>query len=47
MYNFFYKIKTKNFIGMKFNNLKLIKTNIYVETPIHLSKFPKKINLHT
>ncbi len=39
----FLKIITKNFTGMEFNNLKLIKTNIYVESLIHLSTFPKKI----
>jgi hypothetical protein len=43
----FLTIKTKNFTGMEFNNLKLVKTNIYVESPIHLLTFPKKINLNT
>lgn len=40
MYKLERKKKTKNFIGMDFNNLKLMKTHIYVETPIHMSKFP-------
>ncbi len=45
MYKIFKQIKTKNFIGMEFNNLKLITTNLYVKSPIHLSTFPKKNQL--
>lgn len=47
MYKIFKQIKTKNFIGMELDNFKLIKTNIYLESPIHLSTFPNEINLHT